>query len=63
MDYPQLNKYINPAADDFINPYGKKVILYVDQPMSSSVRQTVEANLPSEVFLANSHSELLGLVD
>ena len=62
INYNQLNKYVDDSLDDFLNPYGKKVILYIDQPMSSSVRQTVEGNLPTGVSLANSHSELLGLL-
>ena len=63
VNYSQFDKYVNPSHPDYLNPYGKNVVLYIENPMTPSVRATVESNLPTGVSLANSRAELLPLLE
>lgn len=63
VNYSQFDKYVNPGHPEYLNPYGKSVVLYIENPMTPSVRATVESNLPTGVSVANSRVELLSLLE
>jgi hypothetical protein len=63
VNYSQFDKYVDPNHPEYMNPYGKNVVLYIENPMTPSVKATVESNLPSEVSVVNSRSDLLLLLE
>ncbi len=54
----QVNKFVNSSLDDFLNPYNKKVILYIDETLTTSQKATIISYIPNNVTLVNSLSEL-----
>ncbi|WP_336686037.1 fibronectin type III domain-containing protein [Chryseobacterium bernardetii] len=61
VDEGQFNKYINSNDPDFLNPYNKKVILYIDAPLEnlSPNQSLIIDNIKSKgVKIVNSLEEL-----
>ena len=54
----QVNKFVNSSMDDFLNPYNKKVILYIDEPLTVAQKSTITNYIPNNVTLVNSLTEL-----
>jgi hypothetical protein len=54
----QVNKFSNASVDDFMNPYNKRVILYIEQPLSALDKSNILNHIPSNVTLVNSLNEL-----
>jgi hypothetical protein len=54
----QVNKFVNSSMDDFLNPYNKKVILYIDEVLTVTQKQQILDYIPSNVTLVNSLEEL-----
>ena len=54
----QVNKFVKSLNDDFMNPYNKKVILYIEQPLSALDKSSILNYIPTNVTLVNSLNEL-----
>jgi len=54
----QVNKFVNSSLDDFLNPYNKNVILYIDEALTQAQKTTIINYIPNDVTLVNSLSEL-----
>jgi hypothetical protein len=54
----QVNRFTNSSLDDFVNPYNKKAILYIETPLTEIQRTTILNTIPNNVSLINSLNEL-----
>ena len=54
----QVKKFATSTTDDFMNPFNKKVILYIQDPLSDLDKANILNTIPGNVTLANSLSEL-----
>jgi hypothetical protein len=54
----QINRFVSSSLDDFVNPYNKKAILYIEQPLSALDKQKILNTIPQNVTLVNSLQEL-----
>jgi len=58
----QISKLANSSLDDFMNPNNKKVILYIEQPLSILDKSNILNYIPSDVILVNSLDELKSVI-
>ncbi|WP_200799174.1 hypothetical protein, partial [Tenacibaculum agarivorans] len=58
----QLDKYINSYLDNYLNPFQKQTILYIDEALSAADKAKVLSQIPNEVILINSLEELLKII-
>jgi hypothetical protein len=54
----QVNRFVNSTLDDFVNPYNKKAILFIEQPLSALDKQKILNTIPNNVALVNTLQEL-----
>lgn len=58
----QVNRFVDSSLDDFVNPYNKKAILYIEQPLSVLDKQEILNTIPQNVTLVNSLTELKAIL-
>lgn len=58
----QVEKFAISTKDDFMNPHNKKVILYIDEPLSELDKAKILNTIPGNVTLVNSTDELKAIL-
>jgi TANFOR domain-containing protein len=58
----QMEKFAISTKDDFMNPLNKKVILYIDEPLSELDKAKVLNTIPGNVTLVTSLTELKAII-
>jgi hypothetical protein len=59
----QVDKFTDNSLANFLNPQGKKAILYIDEPLSALDKASILSKIPSNVTLVNSLDELINVLD
>jgi len=54
----QIKKFVDTSMEDFLNPYNKKVIIYIDEPLTVTQKAAILDYVPKNVSLVNSLDEL-----
>lgn len=58
----QVNRFVNSSLEDFVNPYNKKAILYIEKPLSDLNKTKILNTIPKNVTLVNSLTELKNIL-
>ena len=54
----QVDKFVDTSLPNYLNPYGKNALLYIDEAMTATQKADVLSKIPSNVTLVNSLDEL-----
>ncbi|MFT6204396.1 MAG: hypothetical protein ACI9V1_002143 [Spirosomataceae bacterium] len=54
----QVDKFVDTSLPNYLNPYGKNALLYIDEAMTAAQKADVLSKIPSNVTLVNSLDEL-----
>jgi len=54
----QVDKFVDSSLSNYLNPYGKDALLYIDEIMTELQKADVLSKIPSKVTLVNSLNEL-----
>lgn len=54
----QVDKFVDSSLSNYLNPYGKDALLYIDETMTELQKTDVLSKIPSKVTLVNSLNEL-----
>jgi len=48
----QVNRFVNSVLADFVNPYNKKAILYIELPLSALDKQKILNTIPKKCYIS-----------
>ena len=58
----QLNKFADALSSNYFNPYNRKAVLYIHEPITDLQKTSILGKLPDNVTLVNSLSELKSIL-